>query len=363
MHVLALVTDAFGEGGGIAQYNRDLIRALAPSTVVVLPRRGSAAKGELPAGVCQLPPRSGRLRYALAAAGAAVTKGPFDAVFCGHLYMVPLAAVLSRLLSVPLWLQLHGYEAWGGMSRIKRRAAGCATLITAVSRYTRRRFLDATDLAPWRVKVLPNTFGDRFLPGVKPAHLIDRHELRGHRVLLTVGRLAANEGRKGHDRIIRALPQILRICPDICYLIVGDGDDRARLKMLARQSGVADEVLFAGMVPDHELADYYRLADAFVMPSSQEGFGIVFLEAAACGVRLIGGRDDGSTDPLADGAIGHPIDPADPHALADAVALALAGRGPDPLGAGRFAFANFSRHVAELMRLLGAAHRRAGATP
>jgi phosphatidyl-myo-inositol dimannoside synthase len=351
--ILALITDGFGGSGGIAQYNRDLIKALAvcPGTerIVVLPRLGEADGAALPANVRQLKPRRNAAVYSLGAVKAALTLGPFDAVFCGHLHLAPLARFLSVLLGVPLWLQLHGWEAWRTPRRIERRAAERADLVTAVSRYTRNRFLAVCGVDPARVRVLPPTVEPRFRSGPKARELAARYGVCGKRVLLTVGRLDPDERRKGQDRIIRALPNIIAAFPDIVYLIGGGGDDQARLQALARDLAVADRVVFAGTVSADELAQLYRLADVFVMPSTQEGFGIVFLEAAASGLRVIGGNADGSVDALADGAIGTAIDPGDAAALVGAVTAALAGGGAEPAGAARFCFANFAQHVEELV--------------
>jgi phosphatidyl-myo-inositol dimannoside synthase len=359
--ILALITDGFGGSGGIAQYNRDLVKALAacPGTerIVVLPRLGEADGATLPAGVRQLKPRRNAAIYSLGAVKAALTLGPFDAVFCGHLHLAPLARLLSVLLGVPLWLQLHGWEAWRPLRRIERRAAERADLLTALSRYTRDRFLAGCGVDPARVRVLPPTVEPRFRCGPRARELAERYGLAGKRVLLTVGRLDPDERRKGQDQIIRALPSIVTAYPDIVYLIVGGGDDQARLKMLARDLAVADRVVFAGTVSVDELPQLYRLADVFVMPSTQEGFGIVFLEAAASGVRVIGGNADGSMDALADGVIGTAVDPADAAALVGAVTAALTGGGAEPAAVARFCFANFARHVEELVQrqLLSAA--------
>ncbi len=358
--ILALITDGFGGSGGIAQYNRDLITALAAcrgtGRIVVLPRLGEAGAAP-PAGVRQLKPRRNAAVYSLAAVKAALTLGPFDLVFCGHLHLAPLARLLSILLGVPLWLQLHGWEAWRVPRRIERRAAEGADLITAVSRYTRSRFLASCGVDPARVRVLPPTVAPCFGRGPKAAALAERYGLSGKRVLLTVGRLDADERRKGQDRIIGALPNIIAAFPDIVYLIVGGGDDKTRLEALAHDLAVADHVVFAGTVSSDELPQLYRLADVFVMPSTQEGFGIVFLEAAASGLRVIGGNADGSLDALADGAIGTAVDPADSSALVRAVTAGLAGDAAEPAGVARFGFANFARHVEQLLgrHLLSAA--------
>ena len=183
LRVLALVTDAYGGGGGIAQFNRDLFDAMARSAlvqeVVVLPRATGAATGPIPDKVRQLPPRAGKAGHAVQALRVARGLGPFDVVFCGHLFAAPLAAAVARLTGAQYWQQLHGIEAWSCPGRIVRRAVEGATLVTAVSRHTRRRFLSWARNCPETVKVLPNTVDERFHPGTKPAGLLSRYGLTG----------------------------------------------------------------------------------------------------------------------------------------------------------------------------------------
>jgi glycosyltransferase involved in cell wall biosynthesis len=327
LRVLALVTDAFGGHGGIAQYNRDFLSALARcdrvGDVMVLPRIGARSVGPMPSGVQQLHAVENRLAYSVATLWTAIKHQPIHLVFCGHLRMVPLAAVIARALRVPLWVQVHGIEAWRERSGLNRRSVESATIITSVSRYTRRRLLQWVGIDPARVKVLPNTVSPQYHPGPKPGYLIDRHAAGGKKVLMTASRLASSEQYKGHDRVIRLLPRVLSQHPDTIYLVVGDGDDRPRLESLAVECGVAEHVQFTGLVPQEELPDYCRLADVFVMPSAGEGFGIVFLQAMATGVRVIGGSQDGSRDPLCDGALGTLVDPENCEELASAILAAL----------------------------------------
>ncbi len=323
LRVLALVTDAYGGGGGIAQFNRDLFGAMAGSDVVrevvVIPRAVGAGGGAIPEKVRQFPPRAGKASYVLHALRAARGLGPFDVVFCGHLFAAPLASAVARLAGAQYWQQLHGIEAWSCPGSLVQRAVEGATLVTAVSRHTRRLFLSWARNAPETVKVLPNTVDERFRPGPKPAGLLSRYGLIGKTVLLTVSRLAAAERYKGHDRVIQALAQLLPVHPDLVYVIAGDGDDRRHLERLAGEAGVQENVRFVGHVQDEELPDLYRAADAFVMPSTGEGFGIVFLEALASGVPVIGGDGDGSRDPLRDGADGALVSSREPLAVAKAL--------------------------------------------
>jgi len=358
LRILALVTDAFGGHGGIAQYNRDFLSTLAGcegvGEVIVLPRASVASAGVLPFGVRQLRPVKNRFAFSLAALRTARAHRPIDVVFCGHLFMAPLAAAIAKLLCARLWVQVHGIEAWDALSGLHRRSVESAALVTSVSRYTRRRLLAWVGIDPARVKVLPNTVEPRFQPGPKPGHLLKRHGVCGKKVLMTVSRLASSERYKGHDRVIRALPQVLLEHPDIAYLIVGEGDDRSRLEALAVECDVAEQVRFAGQVPPDELPDYFRLADVFVMPSTGEGFGIVFLEAMATGIRVIGGNQDGSLDALCDGALGTLVDHENCEELASAIRAALDNPTPTGDRTNRFKPHLFMEHLNALHRFLSA---------
>jgi phosphatidylinositol alpha-1,6-mannosyltransferase len=356
--ILALVTDAFDGIGGIAQYNQDLLSALALSSqvskILVVPRHAGHLRDALPEKVYQTSPRSERISYAAHVLARALSRTSFDVVFCGHLHMTPLAILISETFKKPMWLQLHGIEAWETPGRLVRAAAERSALVTAVSRYTRQKFLGWANLPPERVQVLPNTFKPQFAAGAKRHDLVEHHHLHGSRVLLTVSRLAASEGYKGHDRVITALPRVLEHFPDVVYLIVGDGDDRQRLERLAETTGVAHVMQFAGQVSHDDLPDYFRLADVFVMPSTGEGFGIAFLEAAASGLPVIGGNRDGSVDALAEGTIGTLVDPDDVPQLVGAICNALDNgtRRNTSTAVERFGLHNFNRHVDCLVRSL-----------
>src|SRR4029077_1242481 len=149
----------------------------------------------------------------------------------------------------------------------------------------------------------------------------------GKRVLLTVGRLEPREQYKGQDRVIAAIPGLVAKGYDIHYLIVGEGEDRARLEGLARDARVSDRVHFLGGVQLHSLVELYRMADLFVMPSTGEGFGVAFLEAMASGTPALGLEVAGAKDALADGHLGTTISEAE---FAITVARLLAAPKPDP---------------------------------
>lgn len=167
---------------------------------------------------------------------------------------------------------------------------------------------------------------------------------------MTVSRLASSERYKEHDRVIESLPRVLLEHPDAIYLIVGDGDDRHRLEILATEVGVQERLRFAGFVAARELPDYFHLADVLVMPTTGEGFGIAFLEAMASGIAVIGGTRDGSLDPLADGMLGTPIDPENGEELTTAICTALRNADARSDRADRFKLPAFADHLHALVR-------------
>jgi phosphatidylinositol alpha-1,6-mannosyltransferase len=284
---------------------------------------------------------------------AVAARGGYDGVFCGHLNALPLAAVVATLLRARLWVQAHGIEAWQPRGKAYRHALARADLVTCVSRHTRQKLLEWASLPPHRVRVLPNTFAPAYARQPAADAVIPAQNSGARRIILTVGRLSASEAYKGHDRIIEAMPAILTRIPKAAYWIIGSGDDQGRLRQLAQEAHVADRVVFAGHVADHDLPGYFASAHAFAMPSTGEGFGIVFLEAAASGLPVIGGSRDGSVDALADGRIGRLVDPASQDEIIAAVVEALEGRSRgDPVEVYRFRFENFARHVDDLVRSL-----------
>jgi phosphatidylinositol alpha-1,6-mannosyltransferase len=356
VRILALVGDCYGARGGIARYNQDLFESLAVggAELLVLPRLGDAAGLALPMGIRQWPPIFNRPLYSLVSLWAAWRHRPIDVVFCGHVFMAPLAWALARLFTARYWLQTHGIDIWTPRSGFKRSAVEAADLVTAVSRVTRRRLLEWTDLAPDQVRVLPNTVRDIFVPGMAAPDYRARLGIVGGPVILTVGRLASTERSKGHEAVFSLVPVLRQRFPGLVYLIAGEGDDRPRLERRARALGLdSDVVRFLGYVPDAELSDLYRLADLFVMPSSTEGFGIVYLEAAACGLRVVGGAGDGSADAIQDPRVGTTADPDDPEALLAAITAGLQGDRVDPTAIEPYRRPHFARVgrllLAELM--------------
>ncbi|MEH2459388.1 glycosyltransferase [Nostoc sp.] len=262
-------------------------------------------------------PYLGRLQMAAALLKCLLQSRP-QQVFCGHINLAVLIQTLCQPLGIPYTVLTYGKEVWEPLKNQERRALTSAAGIWAISRYSRDRACVANGINPKMVQMMPCAIdGDKFTPGSKQPELGKKYGLTGAKVLMTVARLWSGDIYKGVDVTIRALSQIAQVFPEVKYLVIGRGDDQPRLAQLAKDLGVSDRVVFAGFVATQELIEHYRLADAYIMPS-QEGFGIVYLEAMACGVPVLSGDDDGSADPLQDGKLGWRV----PHRSSDAVAAA-----------------------------------------
>lgn len=279
------------------------------------------------AGAHRIVPRTAA--FAGTALVAAVRYRP-DRIISTHLNFGPAARIASRLTGAPFTLVAHGIDVHGRLPRATLAALRAAGRIVAVSAWTRQRVIDLGGIAAAGVAVLANTVDDRrFCVGEKPAGLAGRYGIGAdEKVILGVARLDASERYKGYDRTIEALAQVRAACGPVRFLLVGNGDDRARIAALSRDHGVEHAVTFAGFVRDEELAGHYRLADVFAMPSTGEGFGIVFLEAMACGTPVLGGNLDGSVDALDNGRLGRLVDPRDVGAIADGLISLLRREGP-----------------------------------
>jgi phosphatidylinositol alpha-1,6-mannosyltransferase len=260
----------------------------------------------------------------------------------------------NRMMGLPFVVYAHGNEilsaaanSWGGARRALRRA----NAVFANSRYTASLLTDRIGVKPERVKILhPGCDPDEFSPGAPDASLYaDSPLLRtAGPMLLTVGNIVE---RKGHDLVLKCLPELLKRWSDLVYVVVGEGPNRRPLEQLAQSLGVSGSVCFVGRADERALCNYYRRCDVMVMPSrlrarqhDVEGFGIVFLEANACGKPAIGGRCGGMADAIVHGETGFVVDSNDSADLLRHLQLLLSDRQL----AQRFGATGRRRVVAEL---------------
>lgn len=349
--VLALVSDAYGGHGGIAAYNRDVLQALSEhpriARTVVVPRLAAFAPEKIPERIdFRSWAMGGVPRFLLAATIEALRLRP-HLIHCGHIHYAPLAAALGRLLGVPWSLSLYGFEAWQRIDGpLVNRSVARADLLLPIGKVTERRFHAAFPEVRAPAVLMPNALNrEKF--GMRPRNpaLVERYGIGGRKVVMTMARLGVDHHDKGFERMFAALPEIARRVPNLSYLICGDGSHRGELERRSVELGLADRVCFTGYVAEAEKADHYRLADAFVMPSTGEGFGFVFTEAMACGIPVVASKADGGMDAIRDGALGRSVDPDDRAGLADAVVAALGDTPAIPAGLDYFDYPHFRQRL------------------
>jgi len=243
--------------------------------------------------------------------------------------------LVTRFLRIPYYLSAHGSEILDTQNiknplkhQVRKRLRWLklttlrgARAIFAVSEYTRQLII-SQGVSPNKVFRIPNGVdSSRFRPMEDVDWVRIRHNLGGRKVILTLGRL---DDYKGHDTVIRALPQVFKEVPQAVYLIVGRGPERRYLERLAEEAEVANHVIFAGYVPNEEVSSYYNACDLFVMVSREdekdfEGFGLVYLEANACRKPVIGGDSGGVHDAIIHERTGLLVEPQDADAVAQAI--------------------------------------------
>ncbi|MCM4081589.1 glycosyltransferase family 4 protein [Paractinoplanes hotanensis] len=236
-----------------------------------------------------------------------------------------LAEGLRRRAGVERAVSLtHGHEiGWAalpGARTLLRRIARGNDVITYLGEYQRSRLDRALHGLTSLERLAPGVDVDAFHPGVDGSEVRARHGLTGRPVVVCVSRLVP---RKGQDMLIRALPTIRRRVPDAALLLVSGGPYREKLARLARESGVERDVVFTGSVPWPELPAHYAAGDVYAMPCRTraagldvEGLGIVYLEASATGLPVVGGDSGGAPDAVREGETGYVVGGTDVEAIA-----------------------------------------------
>jgi len=262
-----------------------------------------------------------------------------------------LPALLIKLVNprVKIHLIAHGIEVWNPLTRLQKALLQSCSQILSVSNYTKNRILSQLRLKENKIKILNNCL-DPFYKAVttfdKPVYLQERYGIKENdQVLLTLCRLSSSEKYKGYDKVIEAIAGIEEK-QYLKYLLLGKYDslEYKRINDIISKHNLQNNIILAGFVKDEELTDHLLLGDLFIMPSIKEGFGIVFIEAAAAGLAVISGNKDGSVDAMLNGELGSMVEPSDLASIANAIQKTLKSP-PDPEKQQLLALSNFSYEV------------------
>ena len=216
--------------------------------------------------------------------------------------------------STKVVLFAHGIEIWDQLPARKKMMLQCVDRFICVSKYTQSRLETVQDIGVDRTVVINNCL-DPFLPPMKHEALSEEDLLRkyqlqkGDQVIITLTRIATTEQYKGYDDVLKAMALLEN--KNIKYMLAGkyDASEFEKIQQLIVSLKLADRVSMPGFIPDEDIGPLFNLATVYAMPSSKEGFGIVFIEAMHYGLPVIGGNADGSVDALLNGALGTLVTP------------------------------------------------------
>ena len=232
------------------------------------------------------------------------------------------AAFLAQRLGKPLIVTIHGQDLQRTIYRSNRcfrrvfQALNAASRVIAVSRKLEKIAVEQFGMEDKYV-VVPN--------GVDPERVVDNKAAMREKedefpVLLSISSLIKI---KGIDLNLRAVARLRAEYPSIRYVVIGDGSEKSKLKALTRELGIEDRVMFFGRLPHHEAMQHIALCDIFSLPSWEEGFGVVYLEAMAHGKPVIACRGEGIEDVVTHGETGLLVKPKDVDSLTEAIGFLL----------------------------------------
>jgi phosphatidylinositol alpha-1,6-mannosyltransferase len=328
--------------GGVANYSHELaVQFSKRARVHVVSRKLPGMEEfdrDLPYEITRIrTPHSALLSFPLFARTLRrlIRAQPPDVVFCPT--WLPDGAACRwalRQAPIPYFVAAHGTEVFDNFAskrnsvrtvltrRLKRKVFHQAEKVFPVSEYTRRAVLEEACGNEGRTITVNNGVNPVIFKRAAPKSDVEaKYRPNGERILLTVTRLYPY---KGVDRMLESMPAISRAVPGVRYLVVGPGPDRPRLETLTARLGLQTQVSFLGSLALSEIVELYNVADLFVMlsrdePPDVEGFGLVFLEAAACGLPSVGGRSGGIPDAIEEGRSGWLVDPCNTQDIAGTI--------------------------------------------
>lgn len=321
MKVSFLYLDAFSDTGGIQAFNRNFLRAChdiaLDQNIHFCSYSFKDRKEDLVAfdNIRKKTAEGSKIKFVVR---AFLQSCGANKILLAHFNLVFPLAILLRLFSPrsELIVIAHGVEAWDSLSLFKRFALRCCDRVLAVSNFTKDKLIATHGLHPDKITIFPNTLDPEFRKQSN-RRIGSAFENQGARlsdkIIFTLCRLSIKEKRKGYETIIRLLPTLLQTHPTAHYILAGkeeDNTEKKRLVALVKKLNLEKYVTINGYLSNEEVTGYYAACDVFVMPSTKEGFGIVFLEALAFGKPVIAGNSDGSTDALQDGRLGILVNPA-----------------------------------------------------
>lgn len=334
--MLFLSLDTFGKTGGIQKVCRTLAYTLS---IIAKPASGNVYSFKMLSlydkdtdakYVCikQFKGFNGFKMYFLIS--AVLTGLRSETIIISHVNLIIVALFIKVIRrKAPVIMLAHGVEVWREMPRWKQWFIRKRVKVWAVSNFTAQILEHKHQINRANIEVLNNPLDPFFsIPDQfkKPQYLLERYGLGNNQpILLSIARLSKYETEKGYGSVIELFPQLINEFPNLHYLLCGKSDieEKHHLEQLIEKENLKQHISLIDFISEEELVSHYLLADTFILPSKKEGFGLVFIEAAACGCKTISGNIDGSTDAMLNGELGRMVNPDNPEEIKEAIINSL----------------------------------------
>jgi phosphatidylinositol alpha-1,6-mannosyltransferase len=365
--VLFLTLSTFCQTGGIQKVCRTLCKTLSDlkgvdDKLFVLSLRDQTK--EVDARYLQPNHFKGfRCNKVLFSTSAFLTGLKVKTIVLSHVHLLPVAILIKLFKpSIKIILLAHGIEIWKLMARWKTAFMQRHLQIWSVSTFTADKLIKTHKIPIDKVLILHNCLDPFFIIPTsfkKPELLLKKYDLDIEQpVLLGINRLDSHEQDKGYDQVIQCIPALLKEFPRLCYLLAGkcEESEHQRLKQIIKTNKLENHVKTVGFITDLELTNHYLLADIFILNSKKEGFGLVLIEASACGRKIVCGNKDGSRDAVLNGQLGRMVDPDNIKQLQDTIAHLLRQQHTDQMAqqlqttcTKNFDYTQYKMHVKNLL--------------
>ncbi len=305
-----LTTDGYGGRGGIAQYNRDLIKAVSESSkvksVTIMQRKIFYKLGKIPNKVELVKnTQNSKIKFFISILGLLFKSKTYDVVFCCHIHLMPFAWILSKKFKCPIVLTIFGEEAW---NPTKHRFANylCKKInyLITIRHYTAKKFIKWSKNKNIKYFYIPNSVDqDKFKRIRNNLKIKKKYKLKDKKIIISCGRMDVEDKNKGMDEIIEILHELSLKIKNVYYIIIGDGDDKARLEYKAKRLKVDHLILFLGNVTEKKKIQIYSLGHVMSMTGSRQTFDrypyrFVNLEGLASGMHVLCSKINYKSDML-----------------------------------------------------------------
>ena len=294
-----VVTDGYGGRGGIAQYNRHLIKAVSEikniQSVTVMQRKIFYNLESQPKKVRLIKNvENSKIKFIFRILSYLFKKKNYDAIFCCHIHLLPFAWILGKKFNCPIILTIFGEEAWNPTKhKIANFLSREISYLITIRHYTAKKFLNWSKTKINNFYYIPNCVDYKISKNnISNLKLIKKFKLKNKKIIISCGRMDIEDKNKGMDEIIEILNDLSKKINNVFYIIIGDGDDKRRLELKAKKLKVDHLILFLGNISEKKKKHIYSLGHVMAMPGSRRSFDrypyrFVNLEGLASGMHVL----------------------------------------------------------------------------